>query len=119
MVNFPMQYAKVLILDSFTGSRVSVDGDNSGSDEFLETAGHVTSSASGSRDLNNMVAKHANGDQGGVGSPSSSDCKPSTSSACKPSTSSGSHMVAVGGRKRAALGGMRKLGKKYLCFIPF
>lgn len=111
MVNFPMQYAKVLILDSFTGSRVSVDGDNSGSDEFLETAGHVTSSASGSRDLNNMVAKHANGDQGGVGSPSSS--------ACKPSTSSGSHMVAVGGRKRAALGGMRKLGKKYLCFIPF
>ncbi|XVF63915.1 hypothetical protein PTKIN_Ptkin09bG0124800 [Pterospermum kingtungense] len=102
---------EVVVVPATLGSLVSVGGNNSGSHEFFETAGYVTSSASGSRDLNNKVAKRAKGDQGSGEGPSSSTCKPSTSSE--------NHVAAAGGRKRAAFGGMRKLGKKYLCFMPF
>ncbi|XVE69934.1 hypothetical protein DITRI_Ditri10aG0031300 [Diplodiscus trichospermus] len=91
---------------------VSVEGSKSCSHEFLKPTGAATTSASGSsRDLNNKVAKHAKGDQRAEG--------PSSSSSCKPSTSSESHLAASGGRKRAGFGGMKKLGKKYLCFMPF
>ena len=106
-MNFPMGYAKVLIFDLLAGSLVSAEGSNSGSDEFFKTAGSATISASGSRDLNKKVAKHAKGDQRGEG-PSSPTRKPSTSSE--------SHTATAGGRKRVTFGGMKKLGKK---FMPF
>ncbi|XVE94761.1 hypothetical protein REPUB_Repub02eG0036900 [Reevesia pubescens] len=100
---------EVVIVPVTLGSLVSVEGSNSGGDELFRTIGSVPNSASGKRDLNNKVTKHAKVDQRGEG-PSSSR---------KPSTSSDSHTVAAGGRKRAAFGGMKKLRKKYLCFMPF
>ncbi|XWS21095.1 hypothetical protein CRYUN_Cryun30bG0025900 [Craigia yunnanensis] len=102
---------EVVIVPATLGSLVSVEGSNFGSDEFFKTAGSVTIPASGSRDLNKKVAKQAKGDQRGEG--------PLSSSSCKPSTSSKSHTAAAGGRKRPAFRGMKKLRKKYLCFMPF
>ncbi|OMO75025.1 hypothetical protein COLO4_26369 [Corchorus olitorius] len=93
---------EVVVIPATLESLVSVDGSNSDSDAFLETAG--------SKDPNNKVKKHAKGDQRDEG-PSSSP---------KPSTSSDSSMGAPsGGRKRAAFGRMKNLRKKYLCFLPF
>ncbi|XP_021285388.1 uncharacterized protein LOC110417385 [Herrania umbratica] len=85
---------EVVIVPATLGSVVSVEESNSGSDESFKTTGSVPISAS----------KHAKGDQRGEG----------------PSSSSDNRMAAsAGGRKRAAFGGMKKLRKKYLCFMPF
>ncbi|XWS24324.1 hypothetical protein CRYUN_Cryun28dG0091600 [Craigia yunnanensis] len=100
---------EVVIVPATLGSLVSVEGSNSGSDEFFKTTSSVPNAASGSRNQN-KVTKHAEGDQRGEG--------PSSSSR-KPSTSSDSHTAAPGGEKRAAFGGMKNLRKKYLRFMPF
>ncbi|KAK6245368.1 hypothetical protein SCA6_008458 [Theobroma cacao] len=85
---------EVVIVPPTLGSVVSVEGSNSGSDESFKTAGSAPVSAS----------KHAKGDQRGEG----------------PSSSPDGHMAAsAGGRKRVPFRGMKKLRKKYLCFMPF
>ncbi|XVF36150.1 hypothetical protein REPUB_Repub19eG0033700 [Reevesia pubescens] len=96
---------EVLIVPAALESLVSVDGSHySRSDEFFKPTGTVPNSASGSRDLNDKVRKHAKVEQRGEGPSTSSDSQ---------------NRAAAGGRKRAGFGGMRKLGKKCFCFMPF
>ncbi|XP_022768889.1 uncharacterized protein LOC111312677 isoform X2 [Durio zibethinus] len=110
-VSAPNKSDDVVIVSATLGSLVRVEGSNSTRNEFCKTAGSVPVSASGSKDRNNKVAKHAKGNQRGEVPLSASSSSSSSSS------SSDSHTAAAGGRKRAAFGGMKKLGRKYLCFI--
>ncbi|KAL1093168.1 hypothetical protein V6Z11_D06G012000 [Gossypium hirsutum] len=79
------------------GSVVSIEGNDSSSNELLKTTSSVPNSAN-----NNEISKHAMGNQRDEG--------PSSSSSAKPKSSR---------RKRDALGRVKELRKKYLCFMPF
>ncbi|MBA0867834.1 hypothetical protein Goshw_004746 [Gossypium schwendimanii] len=88
---------EVVLVPAALGSVVSIEGNDSSSNELLKTTSSVPNSAN-----NNEISKHAKGNQRDEG--------PSSSSSAKPKSSR---------RKRDALGRVKELRKKYLCFMPF
>ncbi|KAB2076038.1 hypothetical protein ES319_A06G012500v1 [Gossypium barbadense] len=92
---------EVVLVPATLVSVVSIEGNDSSSNELLKTTSSVPNSAN-----NNEISKHATGNQRDEGPSSSS----SSSSSVKPKSSR---------RKRDALGRMKELRKKYLCFMPF
>ncbi|GMJ15386.1 hypothetical protein HRI_005207800 [Hibiscus trionum] len=91
-----------VVVPATLGSLVSIQGSNSGCDEFFRTTAFMPNSACGSRNLNNKVTKSVKRNQR-VEGPSSSSRESSS----------------IGDKFTAAAGRMKELRKKYLCFMPF
>lgn len=97
-----------------TESITSLDASKLSTEDILRTEMLVPGLANGHKDLDNKVLKHAVRHQ-------KSDYRDEgpSSNSYDEGTSSKRHITSQDGEKKAAKGRMKKLRKKYLCFMPF